>query len=223
MTKAERLIYLVNMIKNRGTVLVKDMAAECGVSDRTIYRDLNSLSRMNIPIYYKNGYRLMRDTDVPFMDLSLEDMELIRYALKKNPLAGNPFFKTRFRMIDQKMREKERAHKNNEDGDFFIFDSQAEPTERTPGSEILSRFLMAVFERRKIAVRTRGADGPEGVFVPLAVRVRGHEPVLILADSNKSATTEVNVETISDLRLTNEAFERRPTQLLGAAITHKNA
>jgi len=58
MTKAERLIYLVNMIKNRGAIYVKDMANECGVSDRTIYRDMKSLSRMNIPLYNQNGYRL---------------------------------------------------------------------------------------------------------------------------------------------------------------------
>ncbi len=222
MTKAERLIYLVNMIKNRGSALVKDMAAECGVSDRTIYRDINSLSRMNIPIYYQNGYRLMRDTDVPFMDLSPEDMELIRYALRNNPLHENPFFKTRFRMIDQKMLEKEKVHKKNGEADFFIFDARTEPAEQTHGAGILSRFLMAVFERRKIAVRAGDGSNPETIFVPLAVRVRDNRPSLILADNDKPSTTEVDVEDIRDMRLTDETFDRRPTQLLGAEGAHKN-
>ncbi|MDH4157098.1 MAG: DeoR family transcriptional regulator [candidate division Zixibacteria bacterium] len=222
MTKAERLIYLVNMIKNRGSVLVKDMAAECGVSDRTIYRDLNSLSRMNIPVYYQNGYRLMRDTDVPFMDLSLEDMQLIRYCLRNNPLYGDPFFKGRFRIIDQKMLEKEKAHKKNGEGDFFIFDARTEPMEQKRGTEILSRFLMAVFERRKIAVRAGADNNPETVYVPLAVRVRGNRPILILADNNKLSAVELDVDDIHDMRLTAETFDRRPTQLVAVETTHKN-
>ena len=58
MTKTERLMNLINLIKSREVVTVQDMSREFGISQRTVYRDLNTLSKMNIPVYYENGYRL---------------------------------------------------------------------------------------------------------------------------------------------------------------------
>ena len=45
--------------------MVKDLASRCGVTERTIYRDMNDISGSNIPIYYDNGYRLMADSVTP--------------------------------------------------------------------------------------------------------------------------------------------------------------
>jgi hypothetical protein len=215
MTKAERLIYLVNMIKNRGSVFVRDMAMECGVSDRTIYRDLNSLSRMNIPIYYQNGYRLVRDTSVPFMDLSHDDMELIRYSLRSNPLFTNSFFKTKFRMIEQKILEKEKVGLTAVNKDLFIFDKRVEATEKSRGSEILSRYLMAIFENRKIKIKTSGDEG-FSTYIPVAIRIEQSKPELVLTDDNRRSTVEMPVEVIEDLKLADEKFGQRPTELLNS-------
>ena len=77
MTKAERLMFLVTMIRHRGTVLVREMADECGVSPRTIYRDMNSLIKLNFPLYYENGYRLARDIEFLFGGFATDAIELI--------------------------------------------------------------------------------------------------------------------------------------------------
>jgi predicted DNA-binding transcriptional regulator YafY len=59
MSKAERIIYILTLLRNHRYLKAKDLADRCGVSERTIYRDLISISSSNIPIYYNNGYRLV--------------------------------------------------------------------------------------------------------------------------------------------------------------------
>ena len=131
MTKAERLIYLVNMIRNRGTALVSEMASECEVTQRTIYRDINSLMKLNFPLYYDNGYRLARDVGFPFAGLNMEDVELICYSLRNNPLSRHPFFRRRFRVIEQNVQA--RFHKRLEagQGSLFLFEKKHDSIEKS--------------------------------------------------------------------------------------------
>ncbi|MCH9032280.1 MAG: HTH domain-containing protein, partial [candidate division Zixibacteria bacterium] len=56
MTKAERLFHIVRFLRVRGKADISELAEECSVSHRTVYRDILSLSELNVLIYYENGY-----------------------------------------------------------------------------------------------------------------------------------------------------------------------
>ncbi|MFQ6008334.1 MAG: helix-turn-helix transcriptional regulator, partial [Candidatus Zixiibacteriota bacterium] len=171
MTKAERLVYLINMIRNRGPVLVNKMADECGVSSRTIYRDINSLMRLNIPIYYNKGYRLARDIGFPFGMLSAEEIELICYAVRHNPLSKHPFFRRRFGIIEQKIQGKAIKTREERPANLFLFEKTQESIEKNRDSEIIARFLQAIYERRKILLSLRDERTRMSLHTPLAVRL----------------------------------------------------
>jgi hypothetical protein len=213
MTKAERLIYLVNMIRNRGTALVCEMANECEVTQRTIYRDINSLMKLNFPLYYNNGYRLARDVGFPFAGLNMEDIELICYSLRNNPLSRHPFFKRRLRIIEQNMQV--RFHKRLEagQGSLFLFEKKHDSIEKSRESDIIARFLKAIHERRKIALTLVDSDAGRSICIPLAVRLRQSEPSLIVATGAKLVAEEP-IGNIEYLRLTDEKFTQRPLHLL---------
>jgi len=69
MHKAQRLIHLIMKVNERKKFTLQEMADECGVSRRTMMRDLMELSELGVPLYSEvgpnGGYRVLRDKVLP--------------------------------------------------------------------------------------------------------------------------------------------------------------
>lgn len=61
MTKAERLIRLLRLLEEGGAVTIEQLSAATGRTERTIWRDLAGLRKMNVPLEITQGrYKLDR-------------------------------------------------------------------------------------------------------------------------------------------------------------------
>ncbi|TQV72678.1 YafY family transcriptional regulator [Exilibacterium tricleocarpae] len=68
MRRADRLFQILNLLRNRRTVITAQQLAGClEVSERTIYRDIQALSLSGVPVEGEAGvgYRLQRHFDLP--------------------------------------------------------------------------------------------------------------------------------------------------------------
>lgn len=69
MHKAQRLIQLIMLVNERKKFTIQEMADECGVSRRTMIRDLMELSELGVPLYSeagpRGGYRVLREKVLP--------------------------------------------------------------------------------------------------------------------------------------------------------------
>ncbi|KOS62958.1 YafY family transcriptional regulator [Lysinibacillus agricola] len=69
MHKAQRLIQLIMKVNERKKFTIQEMADECGVSRRTMIRDLMELSELGVPLYSETGpnggYRVLREKVLP--------------------------------------------------------------------------------------------------------------------------------------------------------------
>ncbi|HDL01898.1 MAG TPA: YafY family transcriptional regulator [candidate division Zixibacteria bacterium] len=86
MNKYDRMLFILNLLRTRKNMNADKLAEECGVTERSIYRDIISLSEMNIPIYYENGYKLASDNFLPPLNFSIEEYQLLKTALESSPL-----------------------------------------------------------------------------------------------------------------------------------------
>ncbi len=86
MTKYDRLLYILNLLRSRRNLNAGRLAEECGVTERSIYRDILALSEANIPIYYDNGYKLASDNFLPPLNFDYDEYLFLRTALESSPL-----------------------------------------------------------------------------------------------------------------------------------------
>ena len=86
-SKYDRLLYILNLLRSRNKLRASDLAKECEVSERTIYRDIIDLSSANIPIYFDDGYKLLTDAFLPPLNFDLDDYLTLKLALESSPLS----------------------------------------------------------------------------------------------------------------------------------------
>jgi len=87
MTKYDRLLFILNLLRTRRNLNAARIAEECGVTERTIYRDIIAISEANIPIYYDNGYKYASDNFLPPLNISVDEYLTLSAALDSTPLA----------------------------------------------------------------------------------------------------------------------------------------
>ena len=212
MTKTERLMNLINMIKKREVVSVQDMSREFGISQRTVYRDLNTLSRMNIPVYYENGYRLGQN-NLFSNSLGGEEKELIRYCLRRNPLASDAFFLDKFREIEEKILNNSNGSRDSKES-IFLWETSDDISVNFHQDRVVNSFLKAIFDRNLVTISLKepGLSGTR--FIPVAVKMSRGGSFLIVSDIAGNRLREIGLDDIKSLEITDENFDRRPVELI---------
>lgn len=72
-----RLMRIITLIQAMPGILVRELAERCGTTERTIYRDMDMLSAMHIPIIhqgYGKGYKFIGDFSLYPLDWTEQEM-----------------------------------------------------------------------------------------------------------------------------------------------------
>jgi len=102
MRKIERLLYILSLLRTSHWLKAADLARKCEVSERTIYRDIISISEANIPIYFDGGYRLLHDGFLPPVNLTDSEADFLLSLLKSTLFEGDkPYAKAAGMIIDK--------------------------------------------------------------------------------------------------------------------------
>ena len=83
MNRVDRLIAYLVMFQSRGLLRAQDLAAHFEISVRTVYRDIDALSQVGVPVYGVGGegYRLMEGYYLPPVTFSPEEARALALAL----------------------------------------------------------------------------------------------------------------------------------------------
>lgn len=103
MHKYDRLMYILNSLRSRKNLSANRLAEECGVTERSIYRDILSLSESNVPIYYDRGYKLASDNFLPPLNFDLDEYNCLQMALESTPLAKTDKYQALVKRIKAKV------------------------------------------------------------------------------------------------------------------------
>lgn len=90
MSKFDRLLLILQLIRARKNLSAKGLAEEVGVSERTIYRDIKSLAvGAKIPVYYDKGFKLLDESFLPTLNFNLDELLTLWVGLRSEPVISN--------------------------------------------------------------------------------------------------------------------------------------
>ena len=175
--KITRLLYELNAL-DKGTVCLTDMAAELGVSLRTLQRDMRTIQEAEFPLYCPQAghYAFMEGFGLEKMELSDKEASvLIVMNEVANSLGGN--FAGSYDLL------RKRLLKHQEDSPFFVKISNGATFPDTPITRILSA---CVRTREKVTVCYSGGKRVCYHVRPLKILwVEGFWYLLALCDDGK--------------------------------------
>ena len=202
MTKSERLMYVLGLLKTQTAVHIADIARECNVSERTIYRDIGSLLKLGFIIQYRDGYKLMPEADLPANALDTDEIGLIEFCLRSNPLVKHPFFKRQFQTIQNKLSAHFTDVHGNGNGNgnghttSILMESFGPTLVLSAEADIFADFLRAIQMKRKVRIKTSDNSMMNDLLTPITICISdGNNVLRVIDDSGTARELEVNLVT----------------------------
>jgi predicted DNA-binding transcriptional regulator YafY len=110
MAKLENILLIVNLLHHRQSVSLETIRSVCGVSERTAYRYVRTISEANIPVYFDkntNGYSLLNKTTLNIDDLRIDECILVFLALRLLARNVNQPYRTAVEALIQKVLSRQ--------------------------------------------------------------------------------------------------------------------
>ncbi|WP_409525666.1 helix-turn-helix transcriptional regulator [Nitrincola sp. MINF-07-Sa-05] len=210
--RASRLLKLLMTLQTHGKVTARELADTCETSIRTVYRDIDSLSEMGVPVYSEQGvhggYRLLHGYRTRLNGLSAKEAETLFMAGLSGPaekmglqstLAGAQL-KLMTALPEDMRHEADRLQSR------FLLDAPSWFSDDEPADH-LPELMTAVLEQQLIKMTYQSWKGVRHREAqPLGVVLKGGQWYLV-------AKVEADIRTyrvsrIESLELKEERFER---------------
>jgi predicted DNA-binding transcriptional regulator YafY len=175
MKKTERLLYILSLLRTSHRLRTCDLAKRCEVTERTIYRDIISISEANIPIYYDGGYKLLHNGFLPPSNLSAHEAGFLLSLLRSPIFASGKLYHETIKRISDKISVEGTA------GELTAVNIGAVSTER-PGNHKHAPLLEeAILNRRLIRISYTSLKGQrtKREIAPYAICFRRHAWYLV--------------------------------------------
>lgn len=156
---------IVNLIQNSPGIKAKELAEICEVSERSIYRDLNTISEAGIPITTNdgrgNGYTFAGNFAMYPLDWTTEEaiaFSMLPGVVKQNILQTEPHFQTAYEKVMAAYNKEQKHQKKN------ILELASHIQTGKPQNKIGDNFLLPIFESiihnktLKVKYETKGRE-----------------------------------------------------------------
>jgi len=213
MAKYDRLLYILNLLRSRKTLNAARIARECEVTERSIYRDIISLSEANIPIYYDRGYKLASDNFLPPLNFTFEEYRCLKLALESTPLENTGANAVLLKQIRAKVeaglsestREKKRTARDTARIDIDT------TSERKKAEKFYGSIERAINERRclEMTYKTIEHGFTERIVEPGFIVFRGHAFYFVAYCRLREDFRTFRIDRVQALTILEEEFRPR--------------
>lgn len=215
MKKATRLLELLNLVKTGRCRFAYELANELGVSERTIYRDIQDLAadlNVNLEFEEGKGYSVRGDVRLAPIQFTEEEAFVLRMALgatpiRRTPSLREPAVQALFK-IEEAMNERSRRFVKQAARKAHLDPSPHEETPRIGG-------IYPVLERciweHKVAELTYRSLGHKAAtkrrFNPYVLTFRAHNWYLVGWCHQRQDVIHIKLSRIEAARKTDDTFD----------------
>ena len=213
MPKYDRLLHILNLLRARRNLTAAKLAEECGVTERSIYRDILALSEANIPIYYDNGYKLASDNFLPPLNFDLDEYQCLRLALESSPLKQADKYARLISRISAKIEAglPEAVRKEKKFAPHTTHVSIFTSTGQEQTEEFFGIIEEAISQWRclKMTYESINSGTKERIVEPYFMIFRGRAFYFIAYCRLRKEFRTFRVDRVVDLKMIDEEFKRR--------------
>ncbi len=216
MNKAERLFQLVMSLRRTRSTTAHQLARELNVSERTIYRDVQSLILSGVPIEGEAGvgYVLRRDFDLPPLMFSNEEAEALLLGVRMVQAWGDPQLERAARGVLDKVRavSPPRLLESLDSKTMLVPDFHVSPEVRLK----LGQVREGIIQRRKLQFHYTRADGENALrrVRPLGLFFWGTTWSFGAWCELRNAFRNFRVDRMGAMELTDISFNQEPGKTL---------
>lgn len=215
MKKATRLLEILNLVKTGRCRFVYELAQELGVSERTIFRDIQDLAadlNVNLEFEEGKGYSVRGDVRLAPIQFTEEEAFVLRMALgatpiRKNPSLREPAVHALFK-IEGAMNERSRRFVEQAAQKAYLDPS---PHEEMPNISATYPVLERCIWEHKVAELTYRSLGHKTasrrLFNPYLLTFRAHNWYLVGWCHQRQDVIHVKLSRIESARKTDDSFQ----------------
>lgn len=221
MYKAERLFQLAVLLRRSRTITARELAAVLDVSERTIYRDIQSLILSGVPVEGEAGvgYILRRDFDLPPLMFTNEEAQALLLGARMVQAWGDPALERAARGVLDKVRAvSEKSLLDDLDSPIMqVPDFHISPSVR----ETFGQVRAGLCQQRKLQFVYTRADGESALRIvrPLGLFFWGSTWSLAAWCELRRAFRNFRVDRIAALVVMDEVFATEPGKTLDEYIS----
>jgi hypothetical protein len=208
MPKVERLVKLARLTREREAVSIREMSEACGVSQRTIYRYLNTLSGLDFNSNLGRLSTSMGEIDREAEGWSREDVCLLCYVLQNNPLTAYPFFRKRLKKLRRTLLAERAKGSLRGSNDLVTFARSGSGGSDVKTSKLLEKFERARKRRSEVELQLTGRRRKPLRLRPLAIKVAGSRVFVEFSVPDQRKRFEIDIRQVRSLRLLRRSANR---------------
>lgn len=213
MAKADRLLYLINLIKSHNNLTSKELAEKCRVSERTIFRDINSLASASLPIYYDHGYKFLEGAFLPTIHLTEDEFSTLRFAFDFSPIKADRLLQESARNVLSKLEavKKSLSPGELERSKRLEQDQTSSPHETSKFSLMFKLLHQAMDQERAIRIRNGklGKNLDEFLIEPYALVLKNGKWLVLCYCWHCRKIIFYDVSKIKSVSLTTQTFKSK--------------
>lgn len=213
--RADRLISILMLLQTRGRLTAVDLAGRLGVSERTIYRDLEALQDAGIPVYTERGpgggCELVEGYRTTLTGLTATEIQSLFVPGVPGPLADlglgevleDALLKLLASLPAVRRHDAERARQR------IMLDAAGwfQPHEPVPYLHLLQQ---AVWDDRRVRLRYRRSDGAHVERLIDAYGLVAKASIWYLVAHTQGSLRVYRVSRVQEAELCDSYFERPP-------------
>lgn len=214
MPRSERLVTLLELLRNSTALEADALAKACGVSVRTLSRDLDALRSSGFPVFYDHGYRLAFPALLPPITFTANEALTLRLAARSVAPRADPTAAQALGNAGDKLQQALAALPPAAPADRQL--ALALPVQDPRTDAVVGRLAEALQEHRTVKVVY--ADGQE------AGRERRLDPYQLLPSEtgqvllgyahDRRRLMRVPVGRLAEVSLTRRRFRPLPERML---------
>ncbi len=218
MRRADRLMSLVQILRDGALHRASDLAAAVDVSLRTIYRDMETLAASGVPIQGERGvgYHVTAAITLPPLNLTITEVEALHLGLMAVAGGSDAELVTAARALTQKIDAvmPEGRSRSPAPFSFAVYPF----ADAAKGFQHLPQIRQAIRTRQKLSLTIAGQDR---TVRPLQLDYWGRLWTCVVWCETTKAFADLRVDQITGLRVLPSLFIDEPQKSLAAYLAKR--